>query len=216
MENSKIFCIGLGKTGTFSLHKALELLGYRSLHYKFKGKRLLEFFQENQERGRKLLDGLEQYNAFLDFDPARFYKMLDHQYPGSKFIFTVRDLDSWMRSRKMHVWMNRLDPFYKFSFLKINKKEWKDLYHNYSRDVAVYFSERSGQLLTLRICDGEGWEKLCPFLNKAVPKVAFPKKNTFKKKFLRILKKRIEIFRRNFKRTGELWETKIYASRQSK
>jgi hypothetical protein len=29
----------------------------------------------------------------------------------------------------------------------------------------------------MNICDGEGWEKLCSFLNKPIPDVPFPKEN---------------------------------------
>ena len=32
--------------------------------------------------------------------------MLDRQYPGSKFILTVRDLDDWLDSRRRHVETN--------------------------------------------------------------------------------------------------------------
>ena len=33
MTRAKVFGIGLNKTGTISLHHALEQLGYRSLHW---------------------------------------------------------------------------------------------------------------------------------------------------------------------------------------
>ena len=37
-----------------------------------------------------------------------------------------------------------------------------------------YFRERPKDLLVLNVCAGEGWEKLCPFLNKERPDVPFP------------------------------------------
>ena len=45
-------------------------------------------------------------------------------------------------------------------------------------DARGYFSKnRPNDLLVMNICDGEGWEVLCPFLNKPIPNVIFPKKN---------------------------------------
>ena len=40
-----------------------------------------------------------------------------------------------------------------------------------------YFKDRPNDLLVMNICNGEGWEKLCPFLNKPVPDAPFPKEN---------------------------------------
>ena len=31
--SEKVFCIGVNKTGTSSLHQALQILGYNSVHY---------------------------------------------------------------------------------------------------------------------------------------------------------------------------------------
>ena len=33
-KQEKVFCIGLNKTGTSSLHRALTILGYNSVHAK--------------------------------------------------------------------------------------------------------------------------------------------------------------------------------------
>jgi len=32
----------------------------------------------------------------------------------------------------------------------------------------------------MRICEGEGWERLCEFLEQPVPKMSFPSLNTAK------------------------------------
>jgi hypothetical protein len=45
--------------------------------------------------------------------------------------------------------------------------------------VRQFFADKpAGKLLELAICEGEGWEKLCPFLDVPVPAVPFPVKNT--------------------------------------
>ena len=45
-------------------------------------------------------------------------------------------------------------------------------------DVLSYFRDRSDDILILDIISGDGWEKLCPFLDRDIPDVPFPKTNT--------------------------------------
>lgn len=40
--------------------------------------------------------------------------------------------------------------------------------------VREYFRNRPGDLLVMRIAEGEGWERLCPFLGVPTPEVPFP------------------------------------------
>ena len=45
--------------------------------------------------------------------------------------------------------------------------------------IKEYFRDRTDNLLVMNICAGEGWETLCPFLNKHTPNVQFPKLNVW-------------------------------------
>ncbi len=47
-------------------------------------------------------------------------------------------------------------------------------YERHHADVARYFAGRESRM---RICDGEGWETLCPFLDLPVPRQPFPHQN---------------------------------------
>jgi len=119
---SKVFGIGLSRTGTSSLNEALELLGYRSIHFpiimentspqaklKYRlnkwGKELGKkqaFFTEftsgtNNNLAFKKPDE-SKFDAMTDLSVARFYKELDTAFSGSKFIFTIRDQDDWAQS----------------------------------------------------------------------------------------------------------------------
>ena len=47
-------------------------------------------------------------------------------------------------------------------------------YERHNREVMEYFKDRSEQLLVLNITAGEGWTKLCPFLNEQIPSISFP------------------------------------------
>ena len=40
-----------------------------------------------------------------------------------------------------------------------------------------HFKERPEALLVLRITEGDGWEKLCPFLGQKIPRMPFPHAN---------------------------------------
>lgn len=94
---SKIFCIGFHKTGTTTLAECLRHLGLRvcpeELSYLYRTKAAAEDYLE-------LLQLACDYDAFEDspWNYAKVYKILDHNFPHSKFILTVRDVDAWVES----------------------------------------------------------------------------------------------------------------------
>lgn len=171
---TKIFGIGLNKTATYSLSKALNLLGFNSLHYRSpKHKKLIaKIMIDNKANGRRPLHGLDRYDAFTDFftqSTTGIYTVLDEAYPDSQFILTVRDLDSWLSSRENHVIANQNNPDYEGGWLTIDKDAWIDEWHNHNRKVKEYFKNRARDLLVIHICKGEGWSQLCPFLGVPIP-----------------------------------------------
>ena len=90
-----VFGVGLSKTGTSSLSVALENLGYPSSHWHYP-KSILRY-QEGalQVNPNKLL---VEFSAYTDTPIARTFKLLDSAFPGSKFILTVREENSWFES----------------------------------------------------------------------------------------------------------------------
>jgi len=50
-------------------------------------------------------------------------------------------------------------------------------YENYNKRAIEHFKERTDKLLVMNIIDGDGWDKLCNFLNKPIPNKPFPHKN---------------------------------------
>lgn len=170
----KIFNIGLNKAGTKSLSTALQQLGFNTVHFRHEGVRLVDLVRRNHKAGRKLLHGFEQYDAFSDMAGEHFFADLDRQYPGSRFILTIRDLDSWLDSRERHVERNRADPEYRHVFLKVERANWQRHMETVRRKVDAYFRGRPDDLLVINIPAGEGWDKLCPFLGVAAPDTAFP------------------------------------------
>jgi Sulfotransferase domain len=179
---NKIFGIGLNKTATHSLCKGLRILNFKSLHYwSPKHKKLIaKIMLDNKVNGRVPFHGLDEYDAYTDFfieSTTNIYQELDEAYPGSRFILTVRELDSWLSSREKHVLANRNNPDYKGAWLTIDKRGWTEQWRSHNHNVKEYFKNRPGDLLMIDICKGEGWDKLCPFLNVPIPDDPFPHEN---------------------------------------
>jgi hypothetical protein len=47
-------------------------------------------------------------------------------------------------------------------------------YERHHADVRRYFAKRPSDLLEIHLVEGDGWDKLCPFLGIARPSSAFP------------------------------------------
>ena len=186
----KIFEIGVSKTCTTSLGRAYEILGFR---HKGVSKIITKKFYKSEPYDYNILfEVIDRYGAFQDSPWHNCdYKILDKRYSGSKFILLERDDKSWIRS--MEYWSsptlnegwekwgskferNSIDKRWKTDRDNLIKEklEWKKSHYN---ERKKYFKDRPDDLLVMNICNGEGWEKLCSFLNKPVPDVPFPKKN---------------------------------------
>ncbi len=179
---AKVFGIGLNKTATFSLHEALGLLGYKGLHHG--GLETMNLVQQAIDEGKPMLTYLDpSLEAFTDiFGITYFFFLADAQYPGSRFILTVRDLDDWLDSRRRHVQKNQeMDAAgdYDGGFLDVDVDAWAKEYVEHEAIVRAYFAERPDDLLVLDITGGDGWEPLCEFLGHSVPDAPFPWKNQF-------------------------------------
>lgn len=167
----KVFGIGLGRTGTTSLCQALGHLGYRTIHLP------------------QQLNLTEQYDAAGDVSVAVAFRELDWRYPNAKFILTVRPIDEWLASwqshdTKMHRlmngklagWLRRL-RIQTFGQCEFDPVVWRKAYQRHYQEVVDYFEQRAHKLLLYSLCDGDGWESLCHFLEMPIPQVAFPHRN---------------------------------------
>ncbi len=198
MSSQKIFCIGLNKTGTTSLHKAFEILGYNSVHYSSKEGNIQNIIANNYKDNQLLLKSLEHYDVILDWNDESIldlYKVFDQQYPNSKFILNTRDLGGWINSREKHVLnisdLENLQKKYpEHTWYNIDKAAWEKLYHQHHKSVKDYFKNRPNDILEFNLFEGDGWEKLCGFLNIDQPPVTFPyankRQSAFKKRIKRV------------------------------
>ena len=176
----RIFAIGLNKTGTTTLHDALNLLGVESFHWGGPPIRLK--VEQALEEGAPLLTHLDPaIDAFSDIEAlSRNYRLLDEQYPGSHFILTLRPLEKWLDSRRRHVERNQEKKArgeYDGAFLEVDEPKWRRQWERHLDGVRSYFADRPHDLLEIDITAGGGWEPLCHFLNIPVPETPFPWSN---------------------------------------
>jgi hypothetical protein len=55
-----------------------------------------------------------------------------------------------------------------------NEERFSYVYELHYRNVIEYFKGRPESLLVINICEGEGWNKLCPFLKAPILDKHFP------------------------------------------
>jgi 3'-phosphoadenosine 5'-phosphosulfate (PAPS) 3'-phosphatase len=186
---SKIFGIGLSKTGTTSLANALQLLGYKTKD----NMGVVKYAKGDLSSVD--LDVTDANDALTDTPIPSFYRELDARYPGSKFILTVRESEGWLKSCKKQFTQ-------RFAGVQAaaHKQLFTDLYgtdvfdserfaSGYARfvdGVREYFKDLARDLLIINVAAGEGWDKLCPFLEQPAPDVPFPKANVTQVRWMHI------------------------------
>ena len=180
---TRIFGIGMHKTGTTSLCAAFTILGFKSAHWN-------TALWARDVYHQVMIDGISQevdrHYAFSDLPFPLLYKRLDEAYPGSKFILTIRPEHKWLNSIEKH-WDVNVNPNRKYWEIapfthklhqilygqkSFDRKVFAERYHRHNKEVWEYFKHRPEDLLTMNIDDG--WEKLCKFLDRPVPLVPFP------------------------------------------
>lgn len=161
---SKIFIIGLPRTGTTSISVALLDYGFKVAHTAY------------TKRAFELADVISDAPCFTD------YKELDQLFPGSKFVYLDRSLEKWIPSIQMLIKkmlpelkprIGYLNPVLKRSFNTtfaaltakdpLSATHLEDCYENHQQEVFDYFSGRN-DLLTIDISDKGSLKELLSFL----------------------------------------------------
>jgi len=97
--SNKVFCVGFHKTGTSSFREACNILGYKSAHWTQHSDYGLLGSLRKGEHNKEL----DEFNAFSDVPIPSYYKHFDINYPGSLFVLTIRDNESWSKSVEYHL-----------------------------------------------------------------------------------------------------------------
>ncbi|KAB8270397.1 hypothetical protein BDV30DRAFT_229036 [Aspergillus minisclerotigenes] len=191
----KVLVLGLSRTGTDSIKKALLKLGYSDVYHGYTAA------TENPRDCEMWLDAMAAKwdGAVTDIPAAVFAKELIEAYPEAKVILTNRNAEKWHRSVQtallknvFHPWSSVVDTLAILtrSPNRFTRKMFIRAFTDYFQGdfqlhgVSVYESHYKmvrkmvprENLLEYQIEDG--WEPLCKFLGKNIPsEVPFPNGN---------------------------------------
>ena len=187
IKKKRIFIIGFNKTATRTIHYFFKNNGLESIHWD--NNNLVIHFEYNLKNNLPLLGPRRVFNrqinsdclysdaiVFSDItynlwgkDPKDYYKILDKQYPESKFIFNYRDVNDWIKSRSNHgKLLQEHLLFYSCSNFDELKNVWKKLFESHFKECKEYFKKRKADFLEFNI-DEDGPEKICNFLKDYYP-----------------------------------------------
>ncbi|MEO0789178.1 MAG: sulfotransferase family protein [Bacteroidota bacterium] len=190
----KVFGIGLIKTGTTSLGKALEILGFNP-HISY-DEELMNCWMSSDFN--PIYKASDRFVGFEDWPWLLMYKEMFHRYPDAKFILTQRaNEEVWYKSVCKHAL--KVGPteirkhIFGYYMPHDSKEEHIAVYRKHNQDVVDFFTEHAPERLIVVSWDGDGdWEKICGFLGKKVPNREFPflnkagtKPSFFERKFSR-------------------------------
>jgi len=162
---SKIFCIGLGKTGLVSMSIILDHIGYQ--HMIGPITEGLVWKELNQlERLWKIIDENE---SFSDFPYPYLYKELYHRYPEAKFILTTRNsAEEWLVSLKKHNMRNGPTSSHLLAYGCYSPEghdaDLLNLYETHISETSDFFSDNEN-FLQINLAEQNAKEKLEKFLN---------------------------------------------------
>jgi len=168
---NKVLGTGLGKTGTTSLHSALQILGIKTLHSR-------PYF--DNIRKKEDAKGLKPYSMLNNkwrgySDVSSDYRHFEKWNPNSLYIETYRDREEWIDSVITHC------PCSRYPDKKLGRKQIGEWKRKHDPEIRKYFVGRDDFLL-MNIASGDGWEVLCKFLEVDIPKKPFPRSNQIGKK----------------------------------
>lgn len=182
-HTGKVVIISLQRTGTTSLGVALLDLDFSVLGTP-NDKGIAEALLTSNTQ--PALETAARFDALQDLPWAVLYKELDTTFPGSKFILVEREPQSWIKSMLNHFGHNSTNMrkwAYGAGTPTGHEELYLEKYRAHYREVREYFRARPDDLLEMSLENGDGWEKLCPFLGMPIPDKRFPHTNKSKKNY---------------------------------
>lgn len=199
----KILGAGLGRTGTYSLKLALELLDYGKCYHMFellKQRSDITYWEQLENNEDVDYESLfEGYQSTVDYPSCCYIEQLIKVYPDAKVILTTRNFESWHSSALKTILtinptiIQMVGIILKQPFSKkardlrrigdyINKIIDRRMLN--INEARVLYEEHNQRIKDLVPADNlliydvlEGWEPLCRFLNRDIPVVDFPHEN---------------------------------------
>ncbi len=195
LGKQKFFCVGLNKTGTTSLKKAFEDLGFLVGNQR-KAEHLSEYYFKGNFA--PIVRYCKSAQVFQDvpFSYPGTYRHLDAAFPGSKFILTIR--------KNPEIWYNSVVRFHAKLFgggvipdaqrlanARYVRKGWmlenvlslygtsvenpydKDAmihhYKKHNKEVVSYFASRTHDLLVVDLSLDSAYPSFCRFVGAPSP-----------------------------------------------
>ncbi len=178
---SKVFGIGWAKTGTTTLGKCFQILGY---NHQTQDLGLVKDIANNDLS--RIMAIAAKKDTFEDWPWIILYKELDQAHPNSKFVLTMREPHKWVRSYETMLTnqgeaaesLNEIRrTLYGLPFPNVTETQLIERYERHNREVQDYFRDRPKDLLIVNWENGDGWKELCEFLEKPEPNVPMPHAN---------------------------------------
>lgn len=187
----RVIGAGFGRTGTESMKRALESLGFGPclhMHEIIPSPSLTAQWRAIAAGGappdwRKVFEG---YGATMDWPAAHFWRELSTCFPEAKIVLTVRSTESWYASMEKTILKVLRDPASDpdsigMALLKrrlfggnvTDRQHICDIYESHIAEVQAAFGP--DRLLTYDL--GSGWAPLCRHLNVPAPDAPFPSGN---------------------------------------
>lgn len=178
----KVFGIGLNKTGTKTLAAALKHLGFRQ-HISVR-RDLLALYRRGYVED--IFKVIEDNEIFEDWPFPLMYREIYYRYGNNaRFVLTKRkSSNAWLDSLKQHSLRTPPDEQCRLLAYGYNYPHGLEQYHikfyeMHNENVTQFFNQHNSSSLLLEASwdSGDGWSKLCSFLNVQIPDIAFPHKN---------------------------------------
>lgn len=193
----KVIGAGLGRTGTHSLGRAFEILGFGPCY------NILEVRKNpghaviwNHAMGRKAVDWdllFTAYNSAVEWPTVAFLSEVIQHFSEAKVVLTLRDPASWYESANTTIFdalelsahhpdpgkrermglMRRLILERTFAGRYREKQYALEVYRQHNQSVIGMVPP--DRLLQYHVKDG--WRPLCEFLGKQIPEEPFPRLN---------------------------------------
>ncbi len=166
----KIFGIGLPRTATRSLHRALMTLGFPSTRK--------PAFRVHAGRLVVAPGSLADFDALVGAPIAAAYRRLDRDFPGSRFVMTTRPIEEWLQSMRRFLgvatWSRdrhaRDAVKHLFGVTVFDEVRLRESYERHQEEVLEHFADRPEDLLVFDASAGHGWQRLSGFLGvEALP-----------------------------------------------
>ena len=203
----KVIGAGMGRTGTASMKKALEDLGFNKCYHMLElmadPYRVVHWENISQQKPTDWDAWMEGYQAAVDFPTCLYYKEMMEYYPDAKVVLTVRDPEKWFESASNTIFTMRPKAWqwammyfigifsrkvrYTIRVGKTGMRTIGELFerNELKKETAIrVFNAHNEEVKRTVPADRllvysvkEGWEPLCEFLGVPVPEHSFPHLN---------------------------------------